>query len=115
MTINGVELNNIDFTDADLIERIDEANKEVQNKIEELEKNIKNISPAEGIRQECEILKKFLDYVFGEGTSEEVFKNNKNSLKECLQAFEDIINERNKQFDNLQNVIDKYSPDRLKR
>lgn len=114
MTINGVELNNIDFTDANLIERIDEANKEVQNKIEELEKNIKNISPAEGIRQECEILKKFLDYVFGEGTSEKAFKNT-NSLKDCLQTFEDIINERNKQFDNLQSVIDKYSPDRLKR
>ena len=113
MIINGTEIN-IDFTDADIIEKIDEANEEVKNKIKKLEENITNIKPAEGIRQECMILKEFLDYVFGEGTSKEIF-GEKNSLKECLKAFEDIINERNKQFDNLQNVIDKYSPDRLQK
>ena len=113
MTINGVELN-IDFTDADTIEKIDKGNKEVQDKTKELEKNIENISPAEGIRQECKILKEFLDYVLGDGTSKEIF-GEKNSLRECLKTFEDIINERNRQFDNLQNVVDKYSPDRLKR
>lgn len=113
MTINGVEFE-IDFTDADVIQKIDEGNEKVQKKIEELEKNIEEISPAEGIRQECTILKEFLDYVFGDGTSEKIF-GVKNSLRECLKAFEDIINERNNQFDNLQNVIDKYSPDRLKR
>ena len=112
-TINGVEFD-IDFTEAEIIERIDEGNKEVQNKIKELEDNIKNIKPAEGIRQECKILKEFLDYVIGDGTSEKIF-GEKNSLKDCLKAFEDIINERNNQYDNLQDIIDKYSPDRLKR
>jgi DNA repair exonuclease SbcCD ATPase subunit len=112
-TINGVEFD-IDFTEAEIIERIDEGNKEVQNKIKELEDNIKNITPAEGIRQECKILKEFLDYVIGNGTSEKIF-GEKNSLKDCLKAFEDIINERNNQYDNLQDIIDKYSPDRLKR
>ena len=113
MTINGVEFN-IDFTDADIIEKIDEGNEKVKDKIKELEENKENISPAEGIRQECKILKEFLDYVLGSGTSEKIF-GEKNSLRESLKAFEDIINERNKQFDNLQSVIDKYSPDRLKR
>lgn len=113
MIINGVEIE-IDFTDADTIEKIDSGNKEVLNKVKELEENIENIEPAEGIRQECKILKEFLDYVIGEGTSEKIF-GKKNSLKECLKAFEDIINERNRQFDNLQNVVEKYSPDRLQR
>ena len=113
MKINNVELD-IDFTDADLIEKIDEGNKNVQKEIEELEKSKDNISPAEGIRQECKIVKDFLDYVFGEGTSEEIFKG-KDSLRQCLQAFEDIINERNRQLENFNDTIAKYSPYRLKR
>ena len=113
MKINNVELD-IDFTDADLIEKIDEGNKKVQQEIEELEKNKENISPAEGIRQECKIVKDFLDYVFGEGISKKIF-GEKDSLRQCLQAFEDIIEERNRQLNNFSDTIAKYSPDRLKR
>lgn len=113
MTINGVEFE-VDFTDADLIEKINEGNKKVQEEIKELENNKKEISPAEGIRQECKIVKDFLDYVFGAGTSEKIF-GNKNSLKEVLKAFEDIINERNKQLESLNNTFNKYSPERLNR
>ena len=40
MTINGVELN-IDFTDADVLERIETKSEEVLKKCEELEKNKK--------------------------------------------------------------------------
>ena len=113
MKINNVELD-IDFTDADLIEKIDEGNKIVQKEIKELEKNKNKISPAEGIRQECKIVKDFLDYVFGEGISKQIF-GEKDSLRECLRAFEDIIEERNRQMNNFNDTIAKYSPDRLKR
>ena len=60
MIINGVELD-IDFTDADILEKIENGSKEVFSKAEELKGN-KDLSPAEGIRQECKILKDFLDY-----------------------------------------------------
>jgi hypothetical protein len=113
MTINNVEFE-VDFTDADLIERIDVKSKEIYQKAEELEKNKDNLSPAEGIRQECKMVKEFLDYVFGEGTSQKLF-GDKNSLKECLKAFEDIINERNRQLENFKEVVNKYSPERLKK
>ena len=113
MTINNVEFE-VDFTDADLIERIDVKSKEIYQKAEELEKNKENLSPAEGIRQECKILKEFLDYVFGEGTSQKLF-GDKDSLKDCLKAYEDIINERNRQLNNFIDTIEKYSPDRLKK
>ena len=113
MLINGVEFE-IDFTDADLIERIDKKVKEVEEQGEELEKNKKNITPAEGIRQECKIVKEFFDYVLGDGASEKIF-GDKNSLRDCLQAFEDLINERNRQLNNFKKVVNKYSPDRLKR
>ena len=111
--INGVEID-IDFTDADIIEKIDIKRKDVEKKAEELEKNKNNITPAEGIRQECKILKEFLDYVLGEGTSKKIF-GDKDSLRDCLQAFEDIINERNRQLENFKTVVNKYSPDRLQR
>ena len=71
ITINGIEIN-IDFTDADIIEKIDQAGEKVRKKIEELEKNKKDITPAEGIRQECEILKEFLDYVIEDGISKKI-------------------------------------------
>lgn len=112
MIINGVELE-IDFTDADFIERVEEACKEVFNKAEELKQD-KKISLAEGIRQECKILKDFLDYVLGDGTSEKLFKG-KDSLNQCLKAFEDIINAKQNSMNEFESKISKYSPDRLKR
>lgn len=112
MIINGVELD-IDFTDADFIEKIENGSKEVYQKAEEL-KQLKQLSLAEGIRQECKILKDFLDYVLGDGTSEKLFKG-KDSLKQCLQAFEDIINAKQTAMSDFQAKVSKYSPDRLKR
>ena len=112
MIINGVELE-IDFTDAEIVEKIELGSKEVYDKAEELRKQT-GLSPAEGIRQECKILKDFLDYVLGDGTSEKLFKG-KDSLKQCLQAYEDIIKAREEQYSNFQARVSKYSPDRLKR
>lgn len=111
MKINGVELE-IDFTDADILEKIEKGSKEVYDKAEKLKGT--TLSPAEGIRQECKILKDFLDYVLGEGTSEKLFKG-KDSLKQCLNAYEDIINAREEEYKTLQSRVRKYSPDRLKR
>ena len=114
MIINGFEID-IDFTDADVIERIDKGREMVLKEVEELENKKKNdeIKPAEGIRQECKMLKDFLDYVFGEGTSEKIF-NGKDSLRDCTKAYEDIFKERDRQLNNLKEVMAKYSPDRLK-
>ena len=111
MIINGVELD-IDFTDADILEKIEKGSKEVYDKAEELKNS--TVSPAEGIRQECKILKDFLDYVLGEGTSEKLF-GNKNSLKLCLKAYEDIVTARETQINEFQAKVSKYSPDRIKR
>lgn len=112
MIINGVEFE-IDFTDADILEKIENGCKEIYQKAEELKGN-KDLSPAEGIRQECKILKDFLDYVLGDGTSEKLFKG-KDSLQQCLQAYEDIIKARTTQYNEFQARVSKYSPDRLKR
>lgn len=112
MIINGVKFE-IDFTDADFIEKIENGSKRVFEEAEELKKS-KELSLAEGIRQECKILKNFLDYVLGDGTSEKLFKG-KDSLNQCLEAFEDIINAKQNAMNNFQTKINKYSPDRLNR
>ena len=111
MKINGVEFD-IDFTDADVLEKIEQGSKEVYKKAEELKTS--EYTPAEGIRQECKILKDFLDYVLGEGSSKKIF-GDKNSLQECLNVYEDIINTREKQYSTFVEKVSKYSPDRLKR
>ena len=110
MIINGIEID-IDFTDADVIERIERGREKILERVAELEKE--KTEPAEGIRQECKIIKEFLDYVFGEGTSKKIF-GDKNSLRDCIKAYEDIFKERDRQLNNLHEVMSKYSPDRLK-
>ena len=112
MIINGVRFE-IDFTDADFIEKVENACKKVFEEAGKLKQD-KEISLAEGIRQECKILKDFLDYVLGDGTSEKLFKG-KDSLNQCLQAFEDIIDAKQNSMNDFQSKISKYSPDRLKR
>ena len=113
MFINEVELD-VDFTDADFIEKLDQAYKEVNKETNKLQENKDNLTPAEGIRQECKIVKDFFDYVFGDGTSKKIF-GEKNSLKMCIEAFEDILEERQKQMKTFNEKISLYSPERLNR
>lgn len=116
MTIIGYEID-VDFTDADVIERIDKGCEKLYQEAEELKKlqeEDENFNTAEGIRQECKIIKDFFDYVLGEGTSEKIFKG-KNSLNLCLKAYEGVVEERDKQLNDFNNRVGSYSPDRLKR
>ena len=115
MTINGYEFD-IDLTDANIVEKMEQG---VENLYKEAERlkglhNEEKITTAEGIRQECKVLKDFFDYVFGEGTSEKIFKG-KDSLTLCLNAYEDVIKARDEQYNTLNEKINAYSPDRLKR
>lgn len=113
MIINDVKLD-VDFTDADFIEKVEKGRIKSDEEIKELAKIKNDLSPAEGIRRECKIVKDFIDYVFGDGTSEKIF-GNKNSLKMCVEIFEDIFKERDKQLNNINQKISLYSPERLQR
>jgi hypothetical protein len=111
LIINDVSFD-IDFTDADFIEKIETGSKKVYEETEKL-KNI-DYTLAEGIRQECKILKEFLDYVLGDGTSEKLF-GKKDSLHLCLKAFEDIIKKKEEQVKSINELAKRYSPERLER
>ena len=113
LIINGVK-KDIDFTDADLLERIETASKKVFDETEIVKQQIGKNSLAEGIRQECKILKDFLDYVFGEGTSQEWFEV-KESLNLLLNSFKDKIEEKEKQINVIDDLVSRYSPERVQR
>ena len=111
MIIKGVEVN-VDFTDADIVEKIDIGREKVLEEAQKLKNS--DVKPAEGIRQECKIIKDFIDYVFGEETSIKIF-GEKNSLNDCLEAFEDIMKAKQEQENSFYEKVSKYSPDRVER
>lgn len=113
MKINNIDFD-VDFTDADVLEKINEGQKIVEEQTGELLKIIDNLTPAEGIRQECKIAKNFLDYVLGDGTSQKLF-GDKNSLDQCIKALEDVIKAKEEQENKVNSIISKYSPNRIAR
>lgn len=117
-----MKLANIDvdfsFTDADDLERFENGAKKVKELSNNYEKQ--ELSVAEAIRKECEIINNFFDEVFGDKISEKIFKG-KNDLKEHMELFVDIVNEKVRQtqaYQNMYNNIEynsKYMPNREQR
>lgn len=108
MKLKDIEVD-FDFLDADDVERLEKEAKIVLKKCEEEEK--KEMSIAESIRKQCEIVNIFFDNVFGEKISEKLFKG-KNNLREHLELFEEIINEKKKEDTEIRRTYDRYQPNR---
>ena len=56
----------------------------------------------------------FFDEVFGQGTSKNIFGNRTN-LRECIKAVETLIDHVNKDAEEANKMINKYSPNRVAR
>ena len=112
MKINGIELE-INFLDADFVEKLENAFKKVNEKAENSKKEQKELTYSQQIKAECKIINEFFDEVFGEGTSELIFKG-KNDLKLCLSAFQDLADAKVRMQNEMNSLFAKYSPDRLK-
>lgn len=114
MKLGNIEVD-FSFTDADDLERFENGAKKVKELSNNYEKQ--ELSVAEAIRKECEIINNFFDEVFGDKISEKIFKG-KNDLKEHMELFVDIVNEKVKQtqaYQNMYNNIEynsKYMPNR---
>lgn len=114
MKLGNIEVD-FSFTDADDLERFENGAKKVKEISSNYEKQ--ELSVAEAIRKECEIINNFFDEVFGDKISEKIFKG-KNDLKEHMELFVDIVNEKVKQtqaYQNMYNNIEynsKYMPNR---
>lgn len=117
MKLGNIEVD-FSFTDADDLERFENGAKKVKELSSNYEKQ--ELSVAEAIRKECEIINNFFDEVFGDKISEKIFKG-KNDLKEHMELFVDIVNEKVRQtqaYQNMYNNIEynsKYMPNREQR
>ena len=111
MKIRGIEVN-FNFLDADDVEKFE---KEAERLKQESERRGKEkMSYSQAIREECEVINNFFDNVFGEGISLKMF-NGKNNLEEHIKAFEDIVKEKLEQQRGLQNISERYQPNRAER
>lgn len=114
MKLKDIEVD-FSFTDADCMERLENAAKKVKEKSELKDKEEKSLS--ETIREECKIIDEFFDEVFGEGISEKIFKSKKD-LQDHMEVFTDIINAKIATTKDTQNLYDtlenraKYMPNR---
>lgn len=111
MKIRDVEVE-FDFLDADDIERFENEARKVVERCKN--KEIEQMSHSEAIREECNIIEDFFNGVFGDDIANKIFKGKKN-LTEHIKAFEDIVNTKNEKQRDLQNVFDRYQPNREER
>ena len=115
MLIMGHEVQDLDFLDADVLEKVEAAGEKVVN---ECKKAGKAKKESEGVRIQCKAIAEFIDELFGQGTAEKLIKNGSN-LFTCINVYGEVVSEieknkaeQNKKFDS---IFDKYSIARIKR
>ena len=103
MKILNVEIGELDIFDLEVAEQYEKGLAEIQNK----DYNLGILS--EIIKAQCTDVMNLFNELFGEGTDKKIF-GNKTNLKLCLQAFEELVENINKQGEELSNsVVNKYS------
>ena len=110
LKINDVELE-LDLMDADMAEKYEKAYRKMQRDVANIPKNL---SLADSIRKQCNLVFCFFDEVFGQGASKKIFGNRTN-LRECIKAVETLIDHVNKDVEESNKIINKYSPNRVAR
>lgn len=115
MLIMGHEVQNLDFLDADVLEKVEAAGEKVVNECKKAEKAK---TESEAVRNQCNAIAEFINELFGEGTAEKLIKNGSN-LFTCINVFGEVIKaieqskiEQNQEFEKL---FSKYSVERIKR
>lgn len=111
-----------DFYDAEQMERFDIGSNEIIAGINTMKPE--KMKQAEFITKFCSIIEVGFDKIFGDGTSNKIFKQKRN-FKLCVQAFRDLVKARknqekeiNDEIKALQNEIQtisyNYSTERIK-
>ena len=109
MKINNVELEDLDFMDADTLEKVETALEEYRGSIKEVE-DFEKLS--EYMRYNCKLSFKLFNDIFGEGTDEKVF-GNKTNLLLCVKAVDELVTSVNsiksKQEKEIERLTQKYT------
>lgn len=110
MVINGIKLEDLDANDYDTAKKV-----EVELvKIKDIEKKVSGLNQSELIKVTSDYINNFFDNVFGEGTSEKLFKGKKN-LVTSIKAMEDFYKNYNESKSAIDDILKKYSPNRATR
>lgn len=94
----------IDFTDVDFLDRIDEGKQLIQ----EAEKNVLKVGKnSDIIRSQCEVFYAFFDHVFGRDARESMFEG-KTSLMLCVKASESLSAFEHQEAEKIGSTYKKY-------
>lgn len=115
MLIMGHEVQDLDFLDANVLEKVENASEKVFNECTGAKKAKKE---SEGVRIQCNAIAEFIDELFGKGTAEMLIENGAN-LSTCINVFGEVMKaidkskaEQNEKFELL---LNKYSLVRSKK
>ena len=95
---------NVDFFDADFLDTLEEAKKEMNFQNSRVPKVGKN---GDIIRARCNVVFRFFDTLFGEGTSELMFEG-RNSLELCIRAMHSLSEFESLQGERFERDYSKY-------
>ncbi|MDU2266104.1 MAG: DUF6673 family protein [Clostridium sp.] len=109
MIINGVELEDLDIYDVEVVEKYEKVIENINKP-----KKFDGLKDSVVIRKLCEEIFNVFNELFGEGTDRKVFGDRVN-LKICLEAFASLTDQINSQKEELENIVSKYSPNRVQR
>lgn len=94
----------IDFTDIDFLDRIDEGKQLMQ----EAEQNVLKVGKnSDIIRSQCEVFYAFFDHVFGRDAREAMFEG-KTSLMLCVKASESLSAFEKQEANRIDSMYGKY-------
>lgn len=109
--INDIELEDIDLMDADTMEVVEEI---VEKARLENERSAKYTSNAEMIRDQCAYVSESFDKLFGEGTSEKLFKG-KTNMRVAVCAFAELMEVISTKQEEAEKEFSKYNSNRAAR
>lgn len=101
----------VDFTDADFMEKFENAYEEMMQNINKTPKTGK---VSEAIRAQIEVLDKFFTHVFGKDAIEKLFLG-KASVELRIDACNSLYDFRNKENMRYNSIVNKYRPNRQQR
>lgn len=108
--VNGVELE-LDMLDADVVERYENLNKDLVEKIQE-PTQYDGLSTAEGMRLQCRMINTFFDKLFGDGTAKRIFGEGYR-LDDRLDAFGKVSQMTADIDKHVSAIKNKYGIDRV--
>lgn len=102
---------NVDFTDADFMEKFENAYEEAMKNVDKAPKTGK---VSERIRYQVNVFDKFFSIVFGKDSIEKLFLG-KSSIEMRIEACNSLYDFRNKENQRYNSMVNKYRPNRQQR